>query len=225
MHPNDTTKVCRKCGEIKPLSEFHKQRKNPDGLQYWCKDCKRQNTRERGDYFAQYHAEHRERYREQRAQNREQINAQWRERYRTDEEYREQRKQRRRVYSPKYRDRERERHYKRWADPEYRKMRIAQKRERRHHDPEYRRKLLHWRRARQARIQIQGKPFTHAEWIALCKHYNYHCLCCGEIKTLTPDHIVPISRGGSSDINNIQPLCIDCNKRKSARTIDYRPGT
>lgn len=33
------TKRCSKCGEVKPLSDFHKNRSNPDGLQYGCKPC------------------------------------------------------------------------------------------------------------------------------------------------------------------------------------------
>ena len=32
--------LCRKCHKKKPLKEFHKHYR--DGIQYWCKDCKRQ---------------------------------------------------------------------------------------------------------------------------------------------------------------------------------------
>lgn len=32
-------KTCRKCGVEKPVSEYSKASKSPDGLQYWCRDC------------------------------------------------------------------------------------------------------------------------------------------------------------------------------------------
>ena len=39
------TKRCTKCGEEKPLTEFHKSRKSHDGLGYWCKSCKKEPRR------------------------------------------------------------------------------------------------------------------------------------------------------------------------------------
>ncbi|MFA7121172.1 MAG: hypothetical protein WC277_06800 [Bacilli bacterium] len=32
-------KRCTKCGKTKPLSEFHKNPRAPDGLNYWCGSC------------------------------------------------------------------------------------------------------------------------------------------------------------------------------------------
>jgi len=34
-------KRCARCGKIKPASQFSKNRKSKDGLQRWCKECKR----------------------------------------------------------------------------------------------------------------------------------------------------------------------------------------
>ena len=76
---------------------------------------------------------------------------------------------------------------------------------------------------RKTRITKAGGSFTPAEWKALCDFYGSKCLACGEVKPLTADHIIPISKGGSSNIKNIQPLCLSCNISKGNRhNTDYR---
>ncbi|MBU0674873.1 MAG: HNH endonuclease [Proteobacteria bacterium] len=43
------------------------------------------------------------------------------------------------------------------------------------------------------------------------------CYFCGkstESKDLTMDHLVPLTRGGLSAKNNLEPCCKDCNTRK-----------
>ena len=32
-------KKCTACGIEKELTEFSKHKRNPDGLQYWCREC------------------------------------------------------------------------------------------------------------------------------------------------------------------------------------------
>lgn len=78
------------------------------------------------------------------------------------------------------------------------------------------------RRARKA--AATGK-YTAAEWRALCDQYGNSCIAPSSEHSgpLTPDHVIPLSRGGSNSIDNIQPLCWLCNSRKQARTRDYRP--
>lgn len=41
------------------------------------------------------------------------------------------------------------------------------------------------------------------------------CRCCGSSASLEYDHIIPFSCGGSSEISNIQLLCMRCNRSKS----------
>jgi 5-methylcytosine-specific restriction endonuclease McrA len=65
---------------------------------------------------------------------------------------------------------------------------------------------------------------SFAEWETLKAQYDYTCPCCHkrepEIK-LSCDHIIPLSKGGSNNIENIQPLCRLCNSIKNNKTIKY----
>jgi hypothetical protein len=45
---------------------------------------------------------------------------------------------------------------------------------------------------------------------------NHKCQSCGSDKKLEFDHIVPVSKGGSSEANNLQLLCRSCNRSKRA---------
>jgi len=57
------------------------------------------------------------------------------------------------------------------------------------------------------------------------KIFNKHgkaCLCCGSLKKIALDHVIPVSKGGENSIDNLQPLCRSCNSRKSDKIIDYR---
>ena len=39
------TKICTKCGKEKSLIDFGKSKNTKDGLNYWCKECTKQNSR------------------------------------------------------------------------------------------------------------------------------------------------------------------------------------
>jgi 5-methylcytosine-specific restriction endonuclease McrA len=41
------------------------------------------------------------------------------------------------------------------------------------------------------------------------------CRICGKTKGLTIDHIMPRSKGGSNEIDNLQTLCSKCNRLKA----------
>lgn len=78
------------------------------------------------------------------------------------------------------------------------------------------------RRAR--KLQSEGSH-TDKEWQELKVFYNFTCLRCGrqepEVK-LTRDHVIPPIQGGADSIDNIQPLCSQCNSKKNNKHIDYR---
>ena len=57
----------------------------------------------------------------------------------------------------------------------------------------------------------------------LCEKYGNRCLACGDTEAmLEADHIVPLTRGGTDDIDNIQPLCGTCNRKIFVSVVDYR---
>lgn len=52
------------------------------------------------------------------------------------------------------------------------------------------------------------------------------CSSNGRITAATvPDHIVPIENGGSDEDSNIQCLCAECHRVKTAADRGYRQGT
>lgn len=81
---------------------------------------------------------------------------------------------------------------------------------------------------RKIRKDINGGSHTLGEWENLKAQYNWTCPCCGkkedEIK-LSKDHIIPIAKGGSDNIENIQPLCRRCNAKKHTQETRYYPLT
>jgi 5-methylcytosine-specific restriction endonuclease McrA len=58
-------------------------------------------------------------------------------------------------------------------------------------------------RNRRRALELEAGGYTAAEFLALCERYGNVCLCCGSgTGPLTPDHVVPLSLGGSNWITN-----------------------
>jgi len=75
-------------------------------------------------------------------------------------------------------------------------------------------RIAHLKARRYAREKGAKGSHTLGEWQNLCIKNNNKCVCCGEEKKLTKDHIIPLSKGGSDYIANIQPMCRNCNSKK-----------
>jgi len=193
-------KRCTKCGIEKPRTEFNKHPKLKDGLRPSCRECDRRSQRAR---YARKGEEVRTKNRENYHRNVEAM----RERVRR---YVQENQAAMRAYQMRYHAANAER--KNAYGREYRKQ-----------NPDLVKASRHARRVRE--VAAEG-TFTAGEWRTLCDSYGRACLCCGKVEPeikLSPDHVVPLSRGGSNDISNIQPLCLSCNNLKRANTIDFRP--
>lgn len=201
-------KRCSKCGVEKPLSEFHRYRRSQDGHKPHCKRCSL-------EYMSVYHKENaesgRRRAREWQANNKDRVRETWK-------------KNNKRSFLVSVQ-------YKTCARCKVTQQSDCFSREGRRPDGlsvycksclfPYLKTASHKRRAA---IKGNGGSFTVQEWEELCIKYNHRCLCCGEAKSLTIDHVIPVSKGGSSNISNIQPLCKSCNDSKGTNTFDYRGG-
>lgn len=84
---------------------------------------------------------------------------------------------------------------------------------------------VNWHKNQRSKIKkINGGNHTFGEWQNLKAQYDHTCPGCGKSEPtikLTQDHIIPLSRGGSDNIENIQPLCLTCNIRKHTKIIKY----
>ena len=66
---------------------------------------------------------------------------------------------------------------------------------------------------------------TTPEWVTIRRRIfqrdNYTCTYCGAHGVrLECDHVVPVSRGGSNEDNNLATACFDCNRSKKDRMVD-----
>lgn len=85
--------------------------------------------------------------------------------------------------------------------------------------------------SRSQRISEARKKGKHTkeEWDTLIQVCEHKCVKCGASKkrleggVLCKDHILPIYKGGSDSIENIQPMCRNCNASKGPENKDYRP--
>ena len=209
-----SSKTCKGCGVDKGLSEFYVVPRNSDGRMGKCKPCVKAggkaNRRKRSDQYAAYERS--------RANLPHRVEARRAYQQAHKEEISEYKKKWRRENAQMVSLHSRE-HYgrnkdeivarsKNWGEENPEKVKAA--------------KTNNVRKRRAARHTSRGN-FTGYEFEALCERYGNKCLACGDTATvLEADHVVPLTKGGSDDISNIQPLCRPCNRRKFVDIMDHR---
>ncbi len=67
-----------------------------------------------------------------------------------------------------------------------------------------------------------GRNIPRHIMLRVVRRDNNQCQICGRIlkdSDIEFDHIIPISKGGSSEENNIRVTCLDCNRNKSCKFV------
>lgn len=200
-------KKCKQCGQEKPLDQFNKHNSTADRLNYRCKACQSSYARHRNQFNKEQRAAYGKIYREK---NKEQI-AEKNKRY-----YAENRDKHRALVH---------RWYKEHADLVCERTAIWKQnnpdkvkeihKKYRQANPEKQKAKAHLRRSR--KINAPGK-FTKDQIKQLYDLQKGQCICCkAKLDKYHIDHIVPLAKGGTNDIHNIQLLCPTCNVRKGAK--------
>ena len=207
--PNRTSQVCIRCHEAKPIDDFRIRHKgNSVYREGSCKPCERDVQRKtrkeksppkRTDSSEEQHERNKQKAREWKLANRERVRENKRAWRQANKEKVNQQKR------EKY-QRDREKLIERtneWVRANPEKARAN--------------KALHEARRKGA----EGR-YTAADVKAILIRQNGLCVYCrcDISECYTVDHIVPLSRGGSNWVENIQLVCAPCNSSKNNRTHD-----
>lgn len=190
-------KYCRKCDRTRCVQHFGRHAGHSDNLQSNCKTCKGKVDQAYGKLHAK-------------------------EKTARAIAHQQAHKAERKIYMQHYYTNNRSVLLARAQSEEYQ---ANLKRRKAEHPERFRNYALIHTSRRRARKRSAGGKYSKQEWEALKAQYNYTCLRCYRQEPaikLSPDHVIPLSRGGTNDIGNIQPLCRTCNEKKYATTIDYR---
>jgi hypothetical protein len=189
-------KTCSRCGISKPLSDFHRLAKSPDGYRGACKACRQEESKVN-------HIKNRERINKNssawRRDNRERFLAglrDWARRY-PDRVVADGRRYRQ-VNREKLRQKAREPH------------------RREHH-----RMNAKWQRAKRELAKgSTSSPITHEQWCQLQDEYVGMCIYCyARPERLTMDHLDSLKNGGSHNLDNVAPACRGCNCSKQSKSF------
>ena len=66
----------------------------------------------------------------------------------------------------------------------------------------------------------RSRSISHSTIIRVARRDNNTCQICGKIlldREIEIDHIIPYSRGGTSDENNLRVTCLECNRKKGKK--------
>lgn len=203
MTDNSTElKRCTKCKELKPFSEFYKEKRNNDSPRPWCKECSKKYDRIQ---YQKNKEQKKEKSKQNYKKNKEERKEYYKKYYK---DHKQEKKERSKLYYIKNKDTILEKTTK-YGKTEKGKLIYANKN--------------HNRRIQKQKTERYNR-ITLDQWKKIIESQNNKCAHCGckfidEIKP-TMDHILPLSKGGEHTSANIQALCQSCNSSK-CNSIEY----
>ena len=63
-------------------------------------------------------------------------------------------------------------------------------------------------------VKIERSKVSNKIRFQIYERDGYRCRKCGSTENLEIDHIYPISKGGKTELSNLQTLCRNCNLKK-----------
>lgn len=74
--------------------------------------------------------------------------------------------------------------------------------------------------ARRTRLNNVINDLTSVQWQDILQTFNHACAyCLAQDVPLEQEHMQPISRGGQHTEANVIPACVNCNRRKSSKSL------
>jgi len=211
--------------------EFYKNKSRYDGLCGWCKECSKAYLKA-GNAEGRW-AESKAKWREENIEKlREQNRIATRKWFKTDKgkEYKQnyQKSEKYHEYIRKLNStpERREKHQLDNARPE----RVLQRKKYQESDL-YKQTRALYRQSdggkqaiasassrRNARKKGLVCDLTTVQWRLILEMYGNRCAYCGSEENIQQEHVIPVSRGGGTTMDNIVPACKKCNMSKKDKT-------
>lgn len=231
-------KACTRCGEEKPLDEFTKDKRSRDGRQARCKLCNNADARARyakyteDPEFVEYTRARSAAWREANPEKARLVWQAWRER--NLEACRDRCREYMRTRAENNPEWWRE-YYADNVERERERGRLSMRQSRLNNPEAERDRRQRYRARHPDRVRARERENTHRRRAMLGAHdpelaelmallLTMPCVYCGATEQITIDHVVPLSRGGKHEAENLAPACLPCNCSKNNKLLSEWNG-